>query len=168
MKQDSRTPRPKTAWEASMTPKEPMTPLSNTPLGKLLAEATARDWSISYDKNINRPRVIGPKKENKRHDIVSLFPIMTDQKLAEANARLICLAINNLRPMVKALQKAAKMYDELALSPLESAAKYGPDHEPPKDEDWLAMRQRIATVLQAVGTEERVSGIPDPEETKED
>jgi hypothetical protein len=45
--------------------------------------------------------------------------------------------------LLAACKKAAWLYDEMALGPLGAAAKYGPDYEPPTDQECLNIRQII-------------------------
>jgi hypothetical protein len=62
-------------------------------------------------------------------------------------------AINawNTRPLetelYEALKEAAWLYDQLALSPLSAAVKYGDNYEPPTDEDCLRIRGQINDAL---------------------
>jgi len=53
--------------------------------------------------------------------------------------------------LVAALKEAAWLYDQLALSPLEAAVKYGDTYEPPSDEDCLRIRGQIHEALLAAG-----------------
>lgn len=46
-----------------------------------------------------------------------------------------------------ACQQAADLYDALSLGTLEAAAKYGPDWEPPTDEQMLEVRSVLAAAL---------------------
>ena len=78
-------------------------------------------------------------------------PSYTNAVEAMANAERIVACVNACAGMnpeaVPHLRAAAKMaadlYDQLALGPLEAAAKYGPDYEPPTDEDCLAVRNAL-------------------------
>lgn len=49
--------------------------------------------------------------------------------------------------LLKACEEARNLYDHLALGTLEAAAKYGPDYEPPTDEDCLEVRDLLETVI---------------------
>jgi hypothetical protein len=51
--------------------------------------------------------------------------------------------LDSIGELVKACERARYLYDHLALSPLESAAKYGPDYEPPSIEDMLETRNLL-------------------------
>ena len=46
-----------------------------------------------------------------------------------------------------ACQQAADFYDALALGPLDAAAKYGPDWEPPTDEQLLELRSTLNSAI---------------------
>ncbi len=62
---------------------------------------------------------------------------------AEDNARLIAAAPD----LLVACKSAVILYDLLALSPLESAVKYGPDYIPPGDEEILAIRGELENAI---------------------
>ena len=68
-----------------------------------------------------------------------LFP----KKQTEANARLIAAAPD----LLKACRHAASLYDHLAMGPLQAAVKYGPDYEPPSDEDCLRTRSLLGDAI---------------------
>jgi hypothetical protein len=53
------------------------------------------------------------------------------------------------------LREAAKMYDELAMSPLESACKYGDNYTPLTDEDLLEMRAALDEVIKRIATAQK-------------
>ena len=58
--------------------------------------------------------------------------------------------------LYKACKRAAWLYDELALSPLAAAAKYGDTYIPPSDEDCLEIREELkAAIAKADGEEEK-------------
>jgi hypothetical protein len=61
----------------------------------------------------------------------------------QANARLMAAAPK----LLEACRWARYLYDQLALGPLEAAAKYGPDYTPPSDEDWLKMRGMLEAAI---------------------
>lgn len=61
-------------------------------------------------------------------------------------AEILRLQERNKR-LVATCKRAAELYDHLAMSPLEAAAKYGPDYEPPSDAEWLEMRQMLADAV---------------------
>ena len=61
----------------------------------------------------------------------------------KANAKLIASAPE----LLEACKEAARLYDELALSLLAAAAKYGPNYEPPTDEEWLEMRKELKQAI---------------------
>lgn len=62
----------------------------------------------------------------------------------EANTRLIVAAPK----LLAACKVAADLYDHLSLGPLDAAAKYGPDYEPPTGEDMLAVRESLGLAIQ--------------------
>lgn len=49
--------------------------------------------------------------------------------------------------LLAACKWARDLYDQLALGPLEAAAKYGDSYIPPSDEDWLNMRTKLETAI---------------------
>ncbi len=57
---------------------------------------------------------------------------------------------DNVNSVREALKQAQWLYDELSLSPLEAAAKYGPDYEPATDEECLEVRRMIDTAIPLV------------------
>lgn len=52
--------------------------------------------------------------------------------------------------LVEAVKGAIWLYDEMAMSPLEAAAKHGPDYTPPSDEDCLEVRKALQDALSSV------------------
>ena len=56
-------------------------------------------------------------------------------------------AAEKQKQLRNACQQAADLYDALALGPLDAAAKYGPDWEPPTDEQMLEVRSVLAAAL---------------------
>ncbi len=56
----------------------------------------------------------------------------------------------------EALEEAKRLYDLLALSPLAMAAKYGPDFEPPTDEEYLEMRAMIKAAIPVAELHEEI------------
>lgn len=69
----------------------------------------------------------------------------------------------------KALTQAKWLYDELALSPLAAACKYGDEYEPATDEDCLEVREMIEAAIpvselyqQAVELLKRIVRLDEP------
>lgn len=60
-----------------------------------------------------------------------------------ANATLIAAAPD----LLKACRHAASLYDHLSLGTLEAAVKYGPNYEPPSDEDCLQVRGLLGDAI---------------------
>lgn len=56
--------------------------------------------------------------------------------------------------LLRACKAAALLYDHLAMSPLESAVKYGPDYNPPTDEDLLNTRNFLNEAIARAGGRE--------------
>jgi len=73
-----------------------------------------------------------------------------------ANAQLIAAAPD----LLKACQHATSLYDHLALGTLEAAVKYGPDYEPPTDEDCLRTRGLLGDAI-AKATDDAPAHAPD-------
>ncbi len=71
-----------------------------------------------------------------------LDPAQRGQRI-KANARLIASAPD----LLAACKEAASLYDHMALGTLEAAVKYGPDYEPPTDEDCLATRGQLEAAI---------------------
>ncbi len=69
--------------------------------------------------------------------------------LTEAKAKYIVTALNSHEKLVNACEKAKWLYDELALSSLGAACKYGNNYEPPTKEDCLAIRELLEQALKA-------------------
>ena len=57
---------------------------------------------------------------------------------------------DNVFSVRDALKQARRFYDELSLSPLAAAAKYGPDYEPVTDEECLEVRRMIDVAIPLV------------------
>ena len=54
--------------------------------------------------------------------------------------------------LLDACKKAAWLYDQLAMGPLDAAVKYGPDYMPPTDEQCLEIRQALHdAIIEAEG-----------------
>jgi hypothetical protein len=87
---------------------------------------TAR-WICNNDWN-----VAGPKP-----------PSYGNESFIEADARLMAAAPE----MYKALKGAAWLYDQMAMGPLEAAAKYGDTYEPPSNAQCLEIRGAIQIAL---------------------
>ncbi len=64
------------------------------------------------------------------------------------------LLISAAPDLLEACKLACDFYDRLALSPLAGAAKYGPDYNPPTDEDCLEVRNMLENAIsKAEGSE---------------
>lgn len=57
---------------------------------------------------------------------------------------------NQQKILVDAIKGAIWLYDEMAMSPFEAAAKHGPDYTPPSDEDCLEVRKALQDALSSV------------------
>jgi len=55
------------------------------------------------------------------------------------------------RDLLAACENAAKLYDLLAYGPLDGAAHFGPDWNPPSDEDCLAVRGQLDAAIAKAG-----------------
>ena len=85
------------------------------------------------------------KKNNKRRGLIAqVSPCgngCDDETAieAEANAQLIASAPE----LLEVCKKARKLYDELSMSNLEIACKYGDEYEPMGEKDCLEMRKAL-------------------------
>jgi len=66
-----------------------------------------------------------------------------NEEYAHRQYKLNCQLIEEIKRLQSICKEAAQLYDRLALSSLEHAAKYGPDVEPPTEKDCLAIRQKL-------------------------
>ena len=71
---------------------------------------------------------------------------------------------DNVFSVRDALKQARRFYDELSLSPLEAAAKYGPDYEPVTDEECLEVRRMIDVAIPLVDKIEEAARLKQFEE----
>lgn len=55
----------------------------------------------------------------------------------------------------EALVQAKWLYDQLALSPLDAAAKYGDEYEPPTDEQCLEIREMVESAIPVAELDEQ-------------
>ena len=69
----------------------------------------------------------------------------------KVNSDYIIHACNQYPKLVAACKEAARLYDHLAMGTIEGAAKYGPDYEPPSDDEWLAFREMLEDALKSAG-----------------
>jgi hypothetical protein len=67
--------------------------------------------------------------------------------IAESVAPSLVPLIAAAPEMYKALKDAAWLYDQMAMGPLEAAAKYGDNYEPPSDDQCLGIRAAIHAAL---------------------
>ncbi len=67
--------------------------------------------------------------------------------LTKIEADYIVFAINSYGKLVDACEKAKWLYDELALSTLGAACKYGDNYQPPTKEDCLNIRELLEQAL---------------------
>ncbi len=60
--------------------------------------------------------------------------------------------LNAATDLLAVCKSARSLYGHLCLGSLEAAVKYGPDYEPPTDDDWLQMRGALeAAIAKAEG-----------------
>ena len=79
------------------------------------------------------------------------FPSPDFRTMQRANGYLMAAAPE----MYAALKTAAWFYDQMALSPLEAAAKYGDEYTPPSDADWLQARGELQAAIDKAEGRER-------------
>lgn len=60
---------------------------------------------------------------------------------------LLCDPCHVIAELLNACEGARNLYDHMALGSLEAAAKYGPDYEPPTDEDCLQVRGALESAI---------------------
>ena len=85
------------------------------------------------------------------------FIVSSDTKLRlircdEQCVDYIVQAINSHEKLVNACGKAKGLYDELSLSTLGAACKYGDNYQPPTKEDCLKIRELLEQALEAEKT----------------
>ena len=90
-----------------------------------------------------------PTAEERNKQIVQASMDYIDEKVAAAIRKAFEEAAEKQKQLRNACQQAADLYDALALGPLDAAAKYGPDWEPPTDEQMLEVRSVLAAALKA-------------------
>jgi len=73
--------------------------------------------------------------------------LIISNPLKENQAAYIVQVINSHKKLVNACEKAKWLYDELALSTLGAACKYGDNYEPPTKEDCLQIRELLEQAL---------------------
>lgn len=76
---------------------------------------------------------------------------LTPTDIAECINGILQSSTNKTAGRIEKLEKACEwardLYDQLALGPLQAAAKYGPDYTPPTDKEWLEMRGMLEAAL---------------------